>query len=40
MAPWWWVDALFMALPTYARVGALVGDDASAERIWDAARAQ
>ena len=37
---WWWVDALFMALPAYARVGALVDDDASAERIWDAARAQ
>ena len=38
-ACWWWVDALFMALPSFARVGAIVGGDA-AERIWDAARAQ
>ena len=36
---WWWVDALFMALPTYVRVGVFAGG-ASAERIWDAARAQ
>jgi hypothetical protein len=36
---WWWVDALLMALPTYARVGAIAGGEA-AERIWDAARAQ
>ena len=28
-----------MALPSFARVGAIVGGDA-AERIWDAARAQ
>jgi rhamnogalacturonyl hydrolase YesR len=36
---WWWIDAFFMALPLYARMGTLVGAD-SAERIWDYARAQ
>ena len=37
---WWWVDALLMALPTYARVGALAASPDAAGRIWDAARAQ
>lgn len=36
---WWWIDALFMALPTYARAGMLATAE-SAERIWDAARSQ
>ena len=39
---WWWLDALFMALPTYAKVGNLIGDTNStltSGRIWDAARA-
>jgi unsaturated rhamnogalacturonyl hydrolase len=27
---WWWVDALHMAMPPFARVGALLGDD----RYW------
>jgi unsaturated rhamnogalacturonyl hydrolase len=41
-ACWYWVDALFMALPTYARVGAALSNSSieSAERIWDGARAQ
>ena len=37
---WWWVDALLMALPTYARAGALAASPDAAARIWDAARAQ
>jgi rhamnogalacturonyl hydrolase YesR len=36
---WWWIDALFMALPTYARIGTLASS-ANATRIWDAARLQ
>ena len=45
---WWWVDALFMALPTFARVGQLASPSGgaitpaapSAAAIWDAARVQ
>jgi rhamnogalacturonyl hydrolase YesR len=37
---WWWVDALFMALPVYARMGSLAATPADAERIWAAGRAQ
>jgi unsaturated rhamnogalacturonyl hydrolase len=28
---WWWVDALHMAMPPFARIGALLGDT----RYWD-----
>ena len=40
---WWWTDALYMALPTVARAGALAhsqGDTKRATMIWDYARAQ
>jgi len=41
-ACWWWVDALFMALPAYAKVAALTHevDPAGADDVWRAARAQ
>ena len=43
---WWWIDALFMALPTFARVGALTlaqgsqGSNVSASKMFDYARLQ
>ena len=38
---WWWADALYMALPTYACLGTTAhdrGDVKRAEAIWDFAR--
>lgn len=39
-ACWWWVDALFMALPVYARFGSLTPSPEAADKIWAAGRAQ
>lgn len=31
---WWWVDALHMAMPVFARLGALRGDNAFCEKMF------
>jgi len=32
---WWWIDALHMAMPVYARLGVLYADDRYFEKMYD-----
>lgn len=33
-AEWWWIDAMYMAMPVYARLGALTGDTKYYEKLY------
>ncbi len=32
---WWWVDAIYMSMPVFARLGVLTGDSAYFSRMYD-----
>lgn len=32
---WWWIDALQMAMPVFAKLGTITGDDAYFEKMYD-----
>ncbi|MFT3753233.1 MAG: glycoside hydrolase family 88 protein [Paludibacter sp.] len=32
---WWWIDALYMAMPVFARLGAMTGDSVYFQRMHD-----
>ncbi len=31
---WWWIDAMYMAMPVYARIGAMTGDNRYYEKMY------